>query len=140
MSYGGDGYYNVKELFGLTENKGFEKSPDKIWTLIDGKLVEEWYMCTPGIPAPKARCQDLSKLHAVKPKWVDTYNFPSTVAKPPIEPVIEYPSFIYSPANLKSDYHWNYRTDLRKRGVYFGEECLNEDLIKDTNVNITVKH
>jgi len=117
MSYGGDGGF-----------PGFGKEPDKIWTLIDGKLVEEWYMCTPGIPG--ARCQDLSQQHATKPSWVDSYNFPSTVPKPPLAQVVEYPSYIYTPGNIAGDVQWNYRKELRRRGLYSGEECLNEDLVK----------
>jgi hypothetical protein len=133
-SYGGPGYYDMEKITG--KKNTYAKDPDKIWTLIDGKLVEEWYMCTPAIPG--SRCSNLSELHAKKPSWVDSYTFPSTVAKAPIQPTFEYPSYIYTPDNINSDVHWSYRSELRKRGVYFGEECINDDIVKTKPANITV--
>jgi len=111
--------------------KGFGKEADKIWTLIDGEIKEEWYMCTPGIPG--ARCSDLSKQHAEKPSWVDSYHFPQTTPKDPLPQVVEYPSYIYTPGNIAGDIQWNYRKELRRRGVNIGEDCINEDLVRPGN-------
>jgi len=133
-SYGGPGYYDLEKKFGKKNN--YTKDPHKIWTLIDGDLVEEWYMCTPLIPG--SLCTDLNELHKKKPSWVDKYNFPQTAAKAPIVPTFQYPSYIYTPDNIGSKYHWSYRAELRKRGINFGEECINDDIVKVKPGNITV--
>jgi len=103
---------------------GFGKEPDKVWTMIDGELVDEWYMCAPAIP--NSRCTPADP----PPAWVSTYQFPSTSQKPPIQPVVKYPSYIYTPGNVHGEINWNYRFELRRRGLWSGEECFNEDLVK----------
>jgi len=107
---------------------GFGKEPDKIWTLIDGELKEEWYMCTPDIPS--SRCSNLADQHKEQPKWVASYSFPQTPIKAPLPQVVEYPSYIYTPGNIAGNIHWNYRTELRRRGLWSGEECFNTDLVE----------
>jgi len=100
----------------------FGKEADKVFTMIDGEFVEEWYMCCAEVGA---RCTD----NSVKPAWVtDTVPHPST-PKAPIKKEIEYPSFIYTPTNHKGN-GWNLNSYLRKRGLWSGEECFNRDLVK----------
>jgi len=102
----------------------FGKEEDKVWTMIDGKIVETWYMCCPAIP--DARCTGNAK----QPSWVSSYSLPQSAQKPPLVKPIEYPSYIYTPNNIKSPIGWSYRAVLRKRGLWSGEECFNEDLVK----------
>jgi len=100
----------------------FGKEADKVYTMIDGQFVEEWYMCCPEIGA---RCTD----NSIKPTWVtDTVPHPST-PKAPLKKGIEYPSFIYTPTNVKGN-GWNFNSYLRKRGLWSGEECFNKDLVE----------
>jgi len=92
--------------------------------MIDGKFVEEWYMCCDAIPS--ARCTNPN----VQPSWVNSYQFPSSVQKAPLVKGVEYPSWIFTPSNEQSTLGWNYNSYLRKRGVWSGEECFNEDLVE----------
>jgi len=112
--------------FGQSVDVGkFGKDEDRVWTMIDGKFVEEWFMCCPGITnKQKARCSQ------GEPAWVSSYNFPNQQQKPPIVREPEYPSFIFTPSNERNSIGWNYNSYLRKRGVWSGEECFNEDLVK----------
>ena len=92
--------------------------------MIDGDIVDEWYLCTPGIP--NSRCTPAEPA----PAWVANYTFPTTVQKPPLPHVVKYPSYIYTPGNIIGYNTWSYRAELRRRGLWSGEECFNEDLMK----------
>jgi len=110
----------------------FGKDEDRIWTMIDGEFVEEWFMCcSPITNKQKARCSQ------GQPEWSKTYQFKGgNQQKPPIVREIEYPSYIFTPSNERNSIGWNYNSYLRKRGVWSGEECFNEDLVKPY-VNVT---
>jgi hypothetical protein len=99
----------------------FGKFADKVWTMIDGEFVEEWYMCCDEIAA---RCTDKSQ----QPAWVTANVPPQSPQKPPLKKGIEYPSYIYTPQNYGQS--WNMNSYLRKRGLYSGEECFNQDLVQ----------
>ncbi|ORX42094.1 hypothetical protein BCR36DRAFT_167234 [Piromyces finnis] len=98
--------------------------------MIDGQFVEEWFMCCDAIPS--SRCTG----NNVQPAWVNSYKFPSGAQRAPLVKEVEYPSWIFTPSNMKNSIGWNYNSYLRKRGVWSGEECFNEDLVKP-NANVT---
>jgi len=110
--------------YGFPYEKDFGKEPSKVWTFVDGEHVEEWYMCCKNIV--NSRCTDPN----IKPAWVNKYNFQSTQPRAPLPNVYKFPSYIYTPRNIHSRIQWSYSNELRKRGVWSGEECLNEDLVK----------
>jgi len=110
--------------YGFPYEKDFAKEPSKVWTFVDGEHVEEWYMCCPSIVNNK--CTDPS----IQPAWVSKYKFPNNQPRAPLPNEYKYPSYIYTPRNTRSRIAWSYSNELRKRGVWTGEECLNEDLVK----------
>jgi len=115
--------------YGVTPPANFGKDAAKIWTIIDGRVEEEWYMYCPTIP--NQRYTDPK----IVPRWTNSYKFASTVQNQPLPNVVKYPSYIFTPYNTNSN--WNfYRYELRRRGVWSGEECFNEDIVKPI-VNIT---
>jgi len=120
----------------MTHNKpvieyDFTHEEDKVWAMIDGDIVEEWYMCCPALPPGIARCSPIAE-----PKWLAT-NPITQQPKAPINKEIEYPSFIYTPQNVGGKVNWNLNHILRKRGVPPGDECVNEDLRKLPHKNLT---
>jgi len=110
--------------YGHPYEKDFGKEPSKVWTIIDGKIEEEWFMCCPAIA--NSQCTDPSK----KPAWLNKYSLPNSPPKAPLPNVYKYPSYIYTPQNIHSRIKWSYYNELKKRGFWTGDECLNEDLVK----------
>lgn len=120
----------------MTHNKpvieyDFTHEEDKVWAMIDGDIVEEWYMCCPALPPGIARCSPKTE-----PSWLASNPIPQ-LQREPLNKGIEYPSYIYTPQNVGGKINWNLNHILRKRGVPPGDECVNEDLRKLPHKNLT---
>ncbi|KAL6621665.1 hypothetical protein LY90DRAFT_678505 [Neocallimastix californiae] len=113
---------SLYQTYGHPPPENFGKEPGVVRTLIDGQIVEEWYMCCPAISGCK--CTDQS----ITPDWAKGRTF--AAPKPPLPLDVQYPSYIYTPVNLRSPIGWSYGAVLRKRGLWSGEECINEDIVK----------